>query len=107
LTPDEIDRLIREADDFAESDRNTKAVLVLRTKLDSLLRNTKKAFTKFGGLLPEIEQETADRVFKEADEASKSEKIEDLNIVISKLERIAGQLTSLMLNPEVDAVKSE
>ena len=54
-SPEEIDRLIHEAETFAETDKNTKEMLVLRTKLDSLLKNTQKSFTKFGGLLPEIE----------------------------------------------------
>jgi molecular chaperone DnaK len=99
LPPDEIDRLIRESEEFADSDRATKELLVLRTKLDSLLRNTKKSFTKFGGLLPEIEQESAETVFTEAEAASKTEKLEDLKIAMSKLERVAGQLTSAMLDP--------
>ena len=103
LTPDEIDRLIRESEEFADSDRDTKELLVLRTKLDSLLRNTKKSFTKFGGLLPEIEQEGAEGVFTEAEAASKTEKLEEIKIALNKLERLAGQLTSAMLNPTADA----
>jgi molecular chaperone DnaK len=103
LSPDEIDRLIREADEFADTDRSTKELLVLRTKLDSLLRNTKKAYAKFGGLLPTIDQEGADSIFKEADAASKTEKLEEINIALNKLERLAGQLTSAMLNPTADA----
>ena len=103
LTPDEIDRLIRESEEFADSDRDTKELLVLRTKLDSLLRNTKKSFTKFGGLLPEIEQDAAESVFTEADAASKTEKLEEIKIALNKLERLAGQLTSAMLNPTADA----
>jgi len=99
LTPDEIDRLIHESEEFADSDRTTKELLVLRTKLDSLLRNTRKSFTKFGGLLPEIEQNAAEAVFTEAEAASKTEKLEELKIAMSKLERVAGQLTSAMLDP--------
>ena len=97
LSPDEIDRLIREAEEFADTDRSTKELLVLRTRLDSLLKNTKKSFTKFGGLLPEIEQDAAEGVFSEAEAASRTEKLEELKIAMSKLERVAGQLTSAML----------
>lgn len=103
LSPEEIDRLIHEAEQFADSDKTTKELLVLRTKLDSLLKNTKKSFTKFGGLLPEIDQNGADVVFKEAEAASKTEKLEEINIALNKLERLAGQLTSAMLNPTADA----
>ena len=107
LTPEEIDRLIHEAESFAESDKNLKEVLVLRTKLDSLLRNTQKSFAKFGGLLPEIEQDGAEKIFDEAEVALKSDKLDELKIATSKVERIAGQLTSAMLDPEADAVNSE
>ncbi len=107
LLPEEIDRLIREATDFADSDRVTKEVLVLRTKLESLLRNTQKSYAEYGGLLSEIDQETAERVFKEAEAASQAEKVEELGIIMNKLERVAGQLTSAMLNPTPDATTSE
>ena len=107
LTPEEIDRLIHEAESFAETDKNTKEVLVLRTRLDSLLRNTQKSFSKFGGLLPEIDQEGADKAFTEAEAALKSDKLDDMKIAMSKVERVAGQLTSAMLDPEADAVNSE
>jgi molecular chaperone DnaK len=107
LTPEEIDRLIHEAENFAETDKNTKEVLVLRTRLDSLLRNTEKSFAKFGGLLPEIEQEGAEKAFTEAEAVLKSDKLDDIKIATSKVERVAGQLTSAMLDPEADAVNSE
>ncbi len=99
LAPEEIDRIIHEADEFADSDRNLKELLVLRTKLESLLKNTKKSFTKFGGLLPETDQKTAETVFDESAAAIKSEKVEEVRTVLNKLERVAGQLTSAMLNP--------
>ena len=106
LTPEEIDRLIHEAENFAETDKATKEVLVLRTRLDSLLRNTQKSFSKFGGLLPEIDQESADKVFTEAEAVLKSDKLDEIKITMSKVERVAGQLTSAMLDPEADAVES-
>ena len=64
LAPDEIQHLIKEAETFAETDRDAKEVVVLRNKLESLLRNTQKSFTKFGGLLSENDQEIAERVFR-------------------------------------------
>ena len=103
LTPDEIDRLIRESEEFADSDKSTKEFLVLKTKVDSLLKNTKKSFNKFGGLLPAIDQEGAESVFTEAEAASKTEKVEEIKIALNKLERLAGQLTSAMLDSTADA----
>ncbi len=107
LAPDEIDRLIREADDFADTDRTAKEVVVSRNKLDSLLRNTKKSFVKFGGLLSEPEQETAEATFAEAEAVTNSEKLDEINRALIKLERVAGQLTSAMLNPTPDETTTE
>ena len=103
LNPEEIDRLIREAEEFADSDKSTKELLVLRTKVDSLLRNTQKSFSKFGGLLPEPDQDAAEKVFAEAEAAIKTDKLEEIKIALNKLERVAGQLTSAMLNSTADA----
>jgi len=107
LAPDEIDRLIQEADDFADVDRSAKEVVVLKNKLDSLLRNTKKSFTKFGGLLSQEDQDNAELVFADAESASKSETVEEMKKALNRLERIAGQLTSAMLNHTPDATKTE
>ena len=107
LAPDEIDRLIREADDFADTDRTAKEVVVSKNKLDSLLRNTKKSFVKFGGLLTEPEQETAEATFAEAEAVTKSENLDEINRALIKLERVAGQLTSAMLNPTPDETTTE
>ena len=47
----------------------------------------------------QADQENAESVFKEAQAAGDSEKLEDIKMVMTKLERVAGQLTSAMLNP--------
>jgi molecular chaperone DnaK len=107
LAPDEIDRIIREAEDFADVDRTAKEVLVARNKLDSLLKNTRKSFVKFGGLLSQPEQETAEATFVEAETATTSEKLDEINRTLIKLERVAGQLTSAMLNPTANEVNTE
>src|ERR1700741_1663539 len=48
LSPEEIDRIIAEAEDFADTDRSAKEIVVSKNKLDSLLRNTRKSFVKCG-----------------------------------------------------------
>ena len=99
LAPDEIQHLIKEAEGFADTDRIAKEMVVMQNKLESLLRNTQKSFTKFGGMLSANDQEIADRVFKEAEEASKSDARDAINKALTALERVAAQLTSVMMNP--------
>jgi molecular chaperone DnaK len=104
LAPNEIEHLIKEAETHAETDRDAKEVVVLRNKLESLLRNTQKSFTKFGGMLSANDQEIADRVFSEAEAAATAEGRETINKALTALERVAAQLTNAMMNPSSDAV---
>jgi len=107
LTPDEIERLIREADEFADTDRDAKELVVLRNKLESLLKNTQKSFTKFGGLLSQNDQDLAERNFAEAEQANRGTSLADINKALTNLERTASQLTTAMMNPTPDATTTE
>jgi molecular chaperone DnaK len=100
LAPDEIQRLIAEAEGYADSDRTAKEVVNLRNKLDSLLRNTQKSYAKFGGMLSQNDQDIADRVIKEADAATSAESRDLIDKALTALERVASQLTAIMMNPE-------
>jgi molecular chaperone DnaK len=100
LTPDEIDQLLKEAESSVEVDREAKELVVLKNKLESLLRNTHKSFTKFGGMLSENDQEIAERVFEESEAAVKTDEIEEINGALDSLEHIAALLTEAMMNPE-------
>jgi molecular chaperone DnaK len=106
LAPEEIDRLIREADDFADADRSAKEVVLARGKLDSLLKNTRKSYLKFGGLMSQEDQANAESIFLEAEAAGRSDKVDDITRAMLRLERVAMQLTAAMLNAS-DAVSSE
>ena len=99
LAPNEIEQLIREAADFADSDREAKEMVVMRNKLESLLRNTQKSFTEFGGLLLSNDQEVAERVFSEGEAALKTDSLDEINKALNGLEQIAGQLTAAMMDP--------
>ena len=99
LAPDEIQQLIMEAEGFADADRDAKEIVVLRNKLESLLRNTQKSFSKFGEVLSTNDQDIANRVFGEAEAATKAENREAVDKALTALERVAGQLTSAMMNP--------
>ena len=107
LAPDEIQQLLKEAEGFASADRQAKETVVLRNKLESLLRNTQKSFTKFGGMLSANDQEIAERVFKEADGANKSDGSEDISKALTALERVAAQLTAAMMNPADDSTPDD
>jgi molecular chaperone DnaK len=106
LAPEEIDHLLREAEELADSDRSAKEAVLMRNKLESLLKNTKKSFMKFGGMLTEEQQQQADRVFAEAQEAAKTDRIDEIKKAMASLESVAMLITSAMLGA-TDATTSE
>ncbi|MCU1267946.1 MAG: Chaperone protein DnaK [Acidobacteria bacterium] len=107
LPPDEIDRLIKDAEESAETDRQTKEAVVLRNKLETLLRNTQKSFTKFGGLLSSNDQKIAEGVFTESEVAVHQNSLQEITAVLGKLERVAAELTMAMMKPENEDATSE
>jgi hypothetical protein len=74
-------------------------MVLIRKKLESLLRNTQKSFTQFGGLLLDNDQEVAQRVFSEGEAALKTDSLDEINKALNGLEQTAGQLTAAMMDP--------
>jgi len=92
---------------FSEADKGAKEIVVLRNKLESLLRNTQKSFSKFGELLSANDRDIASRVFGEAEVATKAETREEIDKALTALERVAGDLTSAMMNPTAETAPAE
>ncbi|MEP6924838.1 MAG: molecular chaperone DnaK [Pyrinomonadaceae bacterium] len=97
LAPDEIERLILEAEASVDKDRRERDLIVQRNKLDSLLRNTQKAFKEFGQSLPEKQQSEMKSALASAVEAIDSTDINFIKLTTSELERVANSLTDAMM----------
>src|SRR5918997_996502 len=102
LSPDEIDRMVAEAQRSAEDDQRAKEVIRLRTKLEGLLRNAQRTFSEFGSGLSSGERAITQDAFAECEELLKSENVEAIQDATQKLERISQQLALAMLNPVVE-----
>src|SRR5215210_2884886 len=107
LSPDEISRLIMEAESSVDSDRYTKETIMLRNKLDSLVRNTQRTFAEFSSSLPDNEQQMGKRALTEGEAAAKSDDLEQIRAALSDVERLAGQLTNVMLSAALEEAAPE
>jgi hypothetical protein len=58
-------------------------------------------------MLSANDQDIASRVFEEAESVTKSESRDDIDKALTALERVAGQLTSAMMNPTDEATTAE
>ena len=99
LSSHEIERLIAEADNAADSDRRIKEVIALRSKLETLVRNTRRTFDEFGGSLTQEERRAAQEMLNGADAAMQSQFPGELQDALKSVEGVATQLTLAMMNP--------
>jgi molecular chaperone DnaK len=107
LSPDEIERLIREAETSAESDKEVREAIALRNKLESLVKNTQRTFLEFGGLLSDNDQQIATRALSDGEAAINSKALDEIGRALDGVERLAKQLTTAMMNPEANADSKE
>ena len=97
LAPDEIERLILEAEASVDKDKKERDLIVLRNKLDSLLRSTQKAFNEFGKSLPESQQAEMKTALASSGDVLNSSDINAIKLSTLELERVANTLTDAMM----------
>jgi molecular chaperone DnaK len=103
LSKDEIDQIIAEAEDSAESDRLLREKLNLGNKLSSLVKNTQRTFLEFGGLLSVDNQENGQRVLSEGEAAIASDELGEIKLALDGVERLARQLTRAMMRQATES----
>lgn len=97
LAPDEIDRLIMEAETSVEKDKEAKDLILARNRLDSLLKNTRRTMTEFGRSLEVKLQQEINSVLSEADESLESDELKELEEALKKVEESATKLTEALM----------
>ncbi len=98
LAPDEIDLLIMEAETSVEKDRAAKEFILKRNKLESLVKNTRKAMTEFGKSLPLDQQQDINGDLGDAEDFLKiPEDGGDIEVFLLKVEASANRLTEALM----------
>ncbi len=97
LSPDEIERLIIEAETSVDRDRDERELITERNKLDSLVRNSRRAMAEIGKTLELEEQKSINAVLNEADEMLNSESLTQIHEQLNKVESAANRITAAML----------
>jgi molecular chaperone DnaK len=102
LSGDEIERIITEAVTSAETDKVLRERVDLSNRLASLVRNTQRAFTEFGGLLTKENQESGQMLLKGGEEAIGSTEIGEIRMAMDGVDRLARQLTTAMMKESTE-----
>lgn len=96
LGPDEISRLIEEAQRNEQADKIMKDLILSRTRLDGLIESTRRTFSEFGGMLSADDQVHARQALARAEMAYKSDELDKLNAAFNDLESFGQKLTETM-----------
>jgi molecular chaperone DnaK len=98
LSPDEIDRLIHEAESSVEKDRETRDVILQRNRLDSLITNARRALDEFGKNLQHEEQQAIKGVLNDAEDALSSDDMGRIYAELVRVEQAASKITESMMS---------
>jgi len=107
LSPDEINRLIAEAETSIEYDRQLKEIIGLRNKLDSLVKNTQRAMAEFGESLSAEERRAGQRTLTEGQSATLSDDADEIRRALEAVEMLGLQITNAMMNSPVGGGASQ
>jgi molecular chaperone DnaK len=98
LAPDEIERLIHEAESSVEKDRETRDVILQRNRLDSLITNARRALDEFGKNLPHEDQQNIKGVLNDAEDALGSDDMSRIYAELVRVEQAASKITESMMS---------
>src|SRR5690606_15555001 len=93
LTDDEIERMIKEAEENAEADAKVKEEVELRNEADQAVFTTDKTITDLGEVVTEEEKKQAEDARDELKAALESDNIEDIREKKDKLQEILQGLS--------------
>ena len=97
LSQEEIDRIIKEAETMAETDRTQRDKVDLQNKLASLVRNTQRSFLEFGGLLEAEQQKAGELILADGEAGARAEELGEIRMALDAVERLGRQLTAAMM----------
>ncbi len=92
LSDEEIDRMVKEAEENKEADMKRREEADLRNEADALIFQTNKAIEDLAESVDENDKEEAEKLIKELEEALKNDNIEDIKSKKEALEAKAQDL---------------
>ena len=99
LAPEEIERLINEAETSADRDREEREVIMQRNRLDNMIKNARKAMAEFGRSFSTEEQMEINGVLNEAEESLFTDDKDEIGLVLNRVEEAASRITAAMMTP--------
>ena len=99
LAPEEIERLISEAESSADKDQEARDLIMSRNRLDNMIKNARKAMAEFGRSFPTEEQMEINGILNQAEESLFAEDKDEIELVLVRVEEAASRITAAMMTP--------
>jgi molecular chaperone DnaK len=99
LSPEEIERLITEAEASAENDLEERELIMQRNRLDNMIKNARKAMAEFGRSFPTEEQMEINGILNEAEATVAANDKSKIAEALVRVEGTASRITAAMMTP--------
>ncbi|MBV8063082.1 MAG: molecular chaperone DnaK, partial [Nevskia sp.] len=96
LSKDDVDRMVRESQQYADEDKRRKEEIEVRNQADSLVYGTEKQLKEMGDKVPAAEGEAVRKALDALKEAIKSGGIEGIKSAIDTLQQATYKLGEVM-----------
>ncbi len=97
LSPDEIERLIMEAETSGDRDREERELIMQRNRLENMIKNARKAMVEYGRGFPLEEQQEINGILNNAEESLSTDDLNEVKLILVKVEETASRITASML----------
>jgi molecular chaperone DnaK len=107
LSEDDIERMVKEAEENAEADKALKEAADLKNEADQLVFQTRKAITDLGEGVTDSEKEDAEAKIKAVEDALKSDDLDQIKTAKEALEATAQELATKAYQKAQEAQQAE
>jgi molecular chaperone DnaK len=101
LSDDEINRMVKEAEEKAQEDEKRKKFIEVKNQADSLVHSTEKSLTEYGDKVSPEDKSAIENAVNELKEVSKSDNIDDTDSIqqkVTNLSQLSMKLGEAMYN---------
>jgi len=96
LTKEQIDKMVREAEERAEEDKARRELVENRNKLDDLIYRTEKSFKEFKDKLSESEKSELEDALEQGKKAVKGEDLSEIQRATDRITTASHKIAELM-----------
>lgn len=102
LSKEEVDKMVRDAEEKSEEDTQRHELVENRNKLDELVYRTDKSFKEFEGKLSESEKKELEEALEEGRSAVKSDDPDSIKAATEKITQASHKLAELMYKQQAE-----